>query len=72
MVGGALIKNNTGKNVEYSELMGEVVVDLLVTMKVVSVHDIIESLHNVMEITENQSRRENCKVLINILARKLH
>ena len=72
MVGGALIKNNTGKNVEYSELMGEVVVDRLVTMKVVSVHDIIESLHNVMEITENQSRRENCKVLINILARKLH
>ncbi|GEM_PF-3010837 len=67
-----MIKNQIGRGVDFSELMGQVVVDLLASTKVISVHDIIESLHNVMEITENQGRRENCKILIDMLTRKLH
>ena len=67
-----MIKNDIGKGFDFNELIGQVVVDLLAPASVITVHDIIESLHSVMEITENQSRRENCKILIETLARKMH
>jgi hypoxanthine-guanine phosphoribosyltransferase len=67
-----LTKDHTRKGFDLSELIGQVVVDMLAPARVITVHDIIESLHSVMEITENQSRRENCKLLIETLARKMH
>lgn len=67
-----MIKNHIVKGFDFSELIGQVVVDLLAPARVVTVHDIIESLHSVMEITESQSIRENCKILIETLARKMH
>ncbi|POP43428.1 hypothetical protein CHU32_10140 [Superficieibacter electus] len=65
-------KDDTRSNVDFSELIGHVVVDLLAPARIITIHDIIDSLHSVMELTENNTTRQNCKILIEMLARKMH